>query len=120
MNLGVNKKQEILEVDDYMQKASLVMAVMSNELQLLQIKDQIESKVRGDLEKQQKEYFLNQQLKTIQEELGGNPQEEELNRLQKLADKKKWPVEAKNAFEREITKARAGIYTQLSKRLWER
>ena len=105
MNLGVNKKQEILEVDDYMQKASLVMAVMSNELQLLQIKDQIESKVRGDLEKQQKEYFLNQQLKTIQEELGGNPQEEELNRLQKLADKKKWPVEAKNAFEREITKA---------------
>jgi len=79
---------------------------MNGELQLLEIKDQIESKVRGDLEKQQKEYFLNQQLKTIQEELGGNPQEEELNRLQILADKKKWSKEAKQAFDREIIKAR--------------
>ena len=106
MNLGVAKKQEILETGDYMAKAHLVMSVMNNELQLLQIKDQIESKVRGDLEKQQKEYFLNQQLKTIQEELGGNPHEEELNRLQILADVKKWPKDAKSAFDREITKAR--------------
>lgn len=106
MNIGVAKKQEILETNDYMAKAHLVMNVMNGELQLLEIKDQIESKVRGDLEKQQKEYFLNQQLKTIQEELGGNPQEEELNRLQILADKKKWPKEAKDAFDREIIKAR--------------
>jgi ATP-dependent Lon protease len=106
MNLGVAKKQEILETDDYMAKAHLVMNVMNGELQLLEIKDQIESKVRGDLEKQQKEYFLNQQLKTIQEELGGNPQEEELNKLQQLADKKKWPKVAKEAFDREIIKAR--------------
>lgn len=106
MNLGVAKKQEILETSDYMSKAHLVMNVMNGELQLLQIKDQIESKVRGDLEKQQKEYFLNQQLKTIQEELGGNPQEEELNRLQKLADAKKWPKEARATFDREIVKAR--------------
>jgi ATP-dependent Lon protease len=106
MNIGVAKKQEILENNDYMAKAHLVMNVMNSELQLLEIKDQIESKVRGDLEKQQKEYFLNQQLKTIQEELGGNPQEEELNRLQQLADKKKWPKEAKTAFDREIVKAR--------------
>ncbi|MBK9737337.1 MAG: endopeptidase La [Saprospiraceae bacterium] len=106
MNLGVAKKQEILETSDYMAKAHLVMNVMNGELQLLQIKDQIESKVRGDLEKQQKEYFLNQQLKTIQEELGGNPQEEDLNKLQKLADTKKWPQEAKAAFDREIIKAR--------------
>lgn len=106
MNLEVSKKQEILEANDYLVKATLVMTSMNNELQLLQIKDQIESKVRGDLEKQQKEYFLNQQLKTIQEELGGNPQEEELNRLQELADKKDWPEEAKSAFDREITKAR--------------
>lgn len=106
MNLEVLKKQEILEASDYMEKAHLVMNIMNKELQLLEIKDQIESKVRGDLEKQQKEYFLNQQLKTIQEELGGNPQEEELNRLQKLADAKKWPQEAKIAFDREIIKAR--------------
>jgi ATP-dependent Lon protease len=106
MNLGVTKKQEILETNDYMDKAHIIMNVMNNELQLLQIKDQIESKVRGDLEKQQKEYFLNQQLKTIQEELGGNPHEEELNRLQALSTKKKWPKEAKEAFDREIIKAR--------------
>jgi len=106
MNLGVLKKQEILAMDDYVEKASLVMSAMNQELQLLQIKDQIESKVRGDLEKQQKEYFLNQQLKTIQEELGGNPQEEELNSLQKRAELKKWPEEAKDAFDRELLKAR--------------
>lgn len=106
MNLDVIKKQEILEADDYMEKAQLVMSLMNSELQLLQIKDKIETKVRGDLEKQQKEYFLNQQLKTIQEELGGNPHEEELNRLQLIADKKKWPLDAKVAFDREILKAR--------------
>ncbi|MCE2788388.1 MAG: endopeptidase La [Saprospiraceae bacterium] len=106
MNLDVSKKQEILETDDPLAKATLVMTAMNSELQLLQIKDEIETKVRGDLEKQQKEYFLNQQLKTIQEELGGNPQEEELNRLQQLADMKDWPEEAEAAFEREITKAR--------------
>ncbi|MFZ1751750.1 MAG: endopeptidase La [Saprospiraceae bacterium] len=106
MSLDVSKKQEILETNDYMIKAEIIMSSMNQELQLLQIKDKIESKVRGDLEKQQKEYFLNQQLKTIQEELGGNPQEEELNRLQKLADNKKWPKDAKEAFDREIVKAR--------------
>jgi ATP-dependent Lon protease len=106
MNLDVLRKQEILSQDDYVKKAELVMSSMNKELQLLQIKDQIESKVRGDLEKQQKEYFLNQQLKTIQEELGGNPQEEELNRLMQKADKKNWPKEAKDAFDRELVKAR--------------
>lgn len=106
MNIPVEKKQEILSLDDYVEKAATIMAAMNNELQLLQIKDQIESRVRGDLEKQQKEYFLNQQLKTIQEELGGNPQEEELNKLQLKANKKNWPIEAKEAFDREIIKAR--------------
>ncbi len=106
MNLGVDKKQEILAIDDYVEKAEIIMAAMNQELQLLQIKDKIESRVRGDLEKQQKEYFLNQQLKTIQEELGGNPHEEELNRLQLRADKKLWPKEAKETFDREIIKAR--------------
>jgi ATP-dependent Lon protease len=106
MNLEVEKKQEILEAGDYIQKANLVMNAMHHELQLLQIKGQIEAKVRGDLEKQQKEYFLNQQLKTIQEELGGNPQEEELNRLELRASKKKWPVYARETFDRELVKAR--------------
>lgn len=106
MNLEVEKKQEILEAGDFVFKAGLVMNAMNHELQLLQIKGQIEAKVRGDLEKQQKEYFLNQQLKTIQEELGGNPHEEELNRLGELAAKKRWPAYAKEAFDREMVKAK--------------
>lgn len=106
MNIGVDKKQELLEIDDYVQKADEIIKLMHSELQLLQLKSDIESKVRGDLEKQQKEYFLNQQLKTIQEELGGNPQEEELNKLVKQAESKKWPKEVREIFDKEIAKAR--------------
>lgn len=106
INLELHKKQEILEADDYTIKATKIVSILNQELQLLKIKDQIENKVRGDLEKQQKEYFLNQQLKTIQEELGGNPQEEELGKLQEKANAKKWPQYAKEAFDREILKAR--------------
>jgi len=106
MNLEVNIKQEILDSQDYHYKATQVVKLMNKELQLLQIKDEIETKVRGDLEKQQKEYFLNQQLKTIQEELGGNPQEEVLQKLENAAKKKKWSKAVKETFEREILKAR--------------
>ncbi|MFZ1703211.1 MAG: endopeptidase La [Saprospiraceae bacterium] len=106
MNLGVDKKQELLQITDFQEKAEMLLGLMDQELQLLQIKDQIENRVRGDLEKQQKEYFLNQQLKTIQEELGGNPQEEELNRLEAKADLKSWPEDIKNAFDKELQKAR--------------
>lgn len=106
INLDINKKQEILAENDYVKKAHMVLNAMNNEIQLLQVKSQIESKVRTELEKQQKEYFLNQQLKTIQEELGGNPQEEELNALQQRADQKDWPAYVKEAFDAEITKAR--------------
>ncbi len=106
INLDIDKKQELLAQNDYLTKARMVLDAMNSELQLLQVKSQIESKVRSELEKQQKEYFLNQQLKTIQEELGGNPQEEELNKLQERADAKKWPDFAKNTFDTEIAKAR--------------
>lgn len=106
MNLDIDKKQEILSQNDYVLKARMVLDAMNSELHLLQIKNQIESKVRGEMEKQQKEYFLNQQLKTIQEELGGNPHEEELNKLEERAASKKWTAEAKKAFEGELTKAR--------------
>ena len=75
-------KQKILEIDDLRQKAEAILEQMNNELQLLELKDQIENKVRVDIEKQQRDYFLNQQLKTIQEELGQNPQEEEVKKLQ--------------------------------------
>jgi len=105
-NLGskVKNKQRILEKNDLMVKAESILEQMDAELQVLEIKDQIESKVRGDIEKQQRDYFLNQQLKTIQEELGQNPQEEDLKELKAKADKKKWPEEIKQVFDKEFGK----------------
>jgi ATP-dependent Lon protease len=107
-NLGikVNEKQEVLEMDNLKEKASRVLEHMDSELQLLELKDQIEAKVRTDIEKQQRDYFLSQQLKTIQEELGQNPQEEEINELIIRAAKKKWPKNVLEVFNREINKLR--------------
>jgi ATP-dependent Lon protease len=105
-NLGIKieEKQEILEISNLRDKASAILHHMDGELQLLELKDQIETKVRTDIEKQQRDYFLNQQLKTIQEELGQNPQEEEMNQLLLRAAKKKWPKNVQDNFEREIGK----------------
>lgn len=107
-NLGIDieLKQSILEMDNLKEKAGTILQHMDSELQLLELKDQIESKVRTDIEKQQRDYFLNQQLKTIQEELGHNPQEEEIADLTKRAAKKKWPSNVEEAFNREIAKLR--------------
>ncbi|HAD12296.1 MAG TPA: endopeptidase La [Saprospirales bacterium] len=107
-NLGipVNHKQDILEINNLKDKASAILQHMDSELQLLELKDQIESKVRVDIEKQQRDYYLNQQLKTIQEELGNNPQEEEIEALIRRAKKKKWPKNVEEAFNREINKLR--------------
>lgn len=102
----VEKKQAILELNDLQEKARMVLQLMDNELQLLELKGQIEAKVRGDIEKQQRDYFLSQQLKTIQEELGQNPQDEELEILAKRAKKKKWPKEVGKAFDKELNKVR--------------
>lgn len=106
LNVATEKKQEILEIADISTRADVVMDLMDKELQLLELKDQIENKVRGDIEKQQRDYFLNQQLKTIQDELGSNPHEAELNELAARAEKKKWNKETKEAFDKELNKAR--------------
>ncbi|HMQ06486.1 MAG TPA: endopeptidase La [Saprospiraceae bacterium] len=100
------KKQKILELPDIKEKSAQILSMMDNELQMMELKNQIQSKVRGDIEKQQKEYFLNQQLKTIQEELGQNPQEEELNELEKKAKQKNWNENIAKTFEKELNKAR--------------
>ncbi len=107
-NLGikVEEKQGLLELNNLKDKASNILQYMDSELQLLELKDQIESKVRTDIEKQQRDYFLSQQLKTIQEELGQNPQEEEINDLIRKATKKKWPKNVQDVFAREINKLR--------------
>lgn len=107
-NLGAKlaAKQKLLEQDDLHKKAETLLGHMDGELQLLELKGKIESKVRTDIEKQQRDYYLNQQLKTIQEELGQNPQEEELKKLVARADKKEWPKEAKKVFDKEVKKLR--------------
>ena len=107
-NLGVKvvAKQDILEIDHLRNRAEMILEHMDSELQLLELKDQIETKVRGDIDKQQRDYFLNQQLKTIQEELGGNPQEEEIKELIQKSKKKKWSKVVGDAFTKEINKVR--------------
>lgn len=106
LNAKIQLKQQLLETDDLREKASLILQQLHAELQLLELKDQIESKVRGDIEKQQRDYFLSQQLKTIQEELGQNPQEEDLQNLVNRAEKKHWSKGVAEAFQRELNKIR--------------
>ncbi len=106
LNTNIKKKQRVLEENDLTEKAELILEQMDSELQLLELRDQIESKVRTDIEKQQRDYFLNQQLKTIQEELGQNPQQEELKALAERAKTKEWPEEAAKTFDKTITKVK--------------
>ena len=106
LNISVDKKQELLETDHIRDRAEKVLKFMDEELQMLEIKGQIEAKVRSEIEQQQKDYFLNQQLKTIQKELGQNPQEQEFIKLEKLASEKKWPEYAARKFEEELNKVK--------------
>ena len=107
-NLGVKIeiKQAILEINDLAKKAEMILEQMDGELQLLELRDQIENKVRGDLEKQQRDYFLNQQLKTIQEELGEGGNEQDLRELEMRAKKMKWSEEVGETFDKEMKKLR--------------
>ncbi|NNK90577.1 MAG: endopeptidase La [Saprospiraceae bacterium] len=105
LNTGMAEKQQLLEISDMAEKAEAILKQVDSELQMLELKDQIETKVRGDIEQQQRDYFLNQQLKTIQEELGNNPQEEQILELKEKGAKMKWPEYAAKQFEKELNKA---------------
>ena len=102
LNLNIEKKQGLLSENNLENKARSILEYMNGELQILEIKDQIDSKVRVDIEKQQRDYFLNQQLKTIQEELGSNPQESEIQELISRSKAKKWPEDVQKAFDKQI------------------
>jgi len=84
LNADLSDKQKILELNNLQERAQSTFEHLSNELEMIQLKDQIQSKVKTDIEKQQRDYFLHQQMKTIQEELGGNPVDEEIQELIKL------------------------------------
>jgi ATP-dependent Lon protease len=102
MNADVAKKQRLLEMIDMKERATVVLEYLTKELQMLELKNQIQSKVKVDIDKQQREYFLNQQLKTIQEELGGSSQDQEIEDLKEKAAAKKWSKEVAAVFDKEI------------------
>lgn len=102
MNADVEKKQQLLEMNDLKERATRVLEHLTKELQMLELKNQIQSKVKVDLDKQQREYFLNQQLKTIQEELGGNTPDKEISEMRERARQKKWSKAVEEVFNKEI------------------
>jgi ATP-dependent Lon protease len=104
LNIPVSEKQMLLEMHDLKQSASFVLKKLTEELQLLELKNQIQSKVKTDIDKQQRDYFLSQQLKTIQEELGGSPGEQDILTLREKAAKKKWNESVAETFNRELQK----------------
>ena len=104
MNLSVQEKYEILKTSDLQKRALMCLKQMNIELQRLSLKNEVQSKVRSDLYQQQREYFLHQQLKTIQEELGGVSYDEEINEMRIKATNKKWSKEIDNHFKKELSK----------------
>src|ERR1700743_1181751 len=104
MNADMAAKQRLLEVANLRDRTKLVLEHLTLDLQMLELKNQIQSKVRIDLDKQQRDYFLNQQLKTIQEELGGNSPDLEIEDLRKRAIGKKWGKEVQEHFGKELEK----------------
>lgn len=98
------EKQQLLEITDLSKRANSVLKHLVAEMQLLELKNQIQNKVKVDIDKQQRDYFLNQQLKTIQEELGQNPNEQEIKDIKEKAEKKKWSKEIKAVFDKEFQK----------------
>ena len=104
MNAEMTAKQHLLEVANLRERANLVLEHLTLDLQMLELKNQIQTKVRVDLDKQQRDYFLNQQLKTIQEELGGNSPDLEVDDLRQRGSKKKWAKDIGDHFNKELDK----------------
>ncbi|HRQ51948.1 MAG TPA: endopeptidase La, partial [Agriterribacter sp.] len=100
----LKEKQELLEMNDLKLRAEKLMHLLNRELQFAELKNQLTNRTKTELDKQQKEYFLQQQLKSIKEELGGDVNEREIREMQKKADAKKWPDAAKEAFKKGIEK----------------
>ncbi len=101
---AMKERQNLLEIMEITKFATALLEVLNNELQMIELKHQIQNKVKSDMDKQQREYLLNQQLRTIQEELGGTPNDLDIKELQKKAAKKKWSKEVKQVFEKELQK----------------
>ncbi|MGB5941978.1 MAG: endopeptidase La [Leeuwenhoekiella sp.] len=104
MNLEVTEKQKLLEINDLQERALETLKHMNTEMQKLELKNDIQSRVHNDMSQQQREYFLHQQMKTIQEELGGVSQEDEILEMRERAKKKKWDEPIGKHFQKELAK----------------
>ncbi len=102
LNVENKQKQVLLEMTNLEERANKVLELLTKELQVLELKNQIQTKVKVDMDKQQRDYLLNQQIKTIQEELGGGSHDQDIQRLQEKAAKKNWPEEVGESFEEEL------------------
>jgi ATP-dependent Lon protease len=104
MNASSTEKQRMLEVPSLKDRATMVLAHLSKDLQMLELKNQIQNKVKVDIDKQQRDYFLHQQIKTIQEELGEKSHEQDIEELRERAKTKKWNKEIADTFEKQVGK----------------
>lgn len=104
LNTDIKDKQRLLELNHIRERADLLMQLLQKELQFAELKNKVTTKTRTELDKQQREYFLQQQLKSIKEELGGDSNSQEIKEMQKKAEAKKWPAAAKEMFKKGIEK----------------
>ena len=103
-DVDYQNKQELLEIDNLKQRAIKLLEILSKQVSLLELKNDIQKKVKMDIDKHQREYFLDQQMKTIQDELGGNPTDEEIKELEELAETKEWNGNVREIFNKELNK----------------
>ena len=103
-DIKIKEKQFLLEKDNLKQRGIVLLEYLTREVQMLELKNDIQTKVKIDIDQQQREYMLHQQMKTIQDELGDNPLEQEIEEFKQLAKKKKWSKEVKNHFSKELDK----------------
>ncbi len=104
LEINIKEKQKLLEINDFTRRTTKVLGIISKEVQLQEVKLQIQQKVSTDLDKQQRDYFLTQQLKTIQEELGGSPTDQAIQELIEKAKDKLWDSEIEELFHKELVK----------------
>jgi ATP-dependent Lon protease len=103
-DIKIREKQNLLEQNDLKKRGISLLESLVKEVQMLELKNDIQSKVKLDIDQQQREFMLHQQMKTIQDELGGNPMEQEIEELRKKGKKKKWSKEVEEVFNREVDK----------------
>ena len=104
LNTDIKDKQRLLELNNIRERANLLMELLQKELQFAELKNKVTNKTKTEIDKQQREYFLQQQLKSIKEELGGDTNDREIKEMQKKGEAKKWPEAAKEMFKKGIEK----------------